>query len=250
MSSFWNLFGSKQEQEEEPKIEQTGPIEPVAQELAIAPEPIPPAKIPPALPPPKPALKYGIDDAIKLMRTLPLEVNVELVVRVMKKTLESLDVQVVDIIEDAERRQDALRGKIAEYKGHIADFQREIEARRSEIARLEGDLAETTVVRERLTMTESIGETPAAPAVEPPPIAPPRPPLPAGASRPPPDRVFQPSPLSRGVPTYRVKHASQPQITAENGPRGNPSAAPPEKKPSVPPLPLRATEEPDAAEKS
>ena len=60
------------------------------------------------------ALRYGIDEAIKLMRTLPVEENVELVVRVIKTTLESLRVRVGDIIDDASRRQDALRKKNSE----------------------------------------------------------------------------------------------------------------------------------------
>ena len=46
-------------------------------------------------------MAYGIQDAILLMRTLPVDESVELVVSVIKKTLESRQVGVPDLIEDA-----------------------------------------------------------------------------------------------------------------------------------------------------
>jgi hypothetical protein len=105
-------------------------------------------------------MRYGIDDAIKLMRSLPVEENVDLVVRVMKTTLESLKVKVGDIIEDAIRRQDTLAKKVADYRAQIAAFEREIEARKHEIHRLEEELGETTRVKERLQAAENMSITP------------------------------------------------------------------------------------------
>jgi hypothetical protein len=165
MSSFWNLFGGKpgDQANEATGGEQLLQHPPVAPPDAPAPAPAqqqhphaaaPEARVPPATPS-KHGPSYGIDDAIKLMRTLPVDDNVDLVVRVMKKTLESLAVRVPDIIDDATRRQDALRAKVGEHQGAIVQLEREIEARRQEIARLEDALAETTTVRERLQLAEA-----------------------------------------------------------------------------------------------
>src|SRR5262245_27309325 len=56
--------------------------------------------------------RYGIEQAIALMRTLPVNQNVELVVHVIKATLESLDVKLLEIIEDAASKQHTLEKQI------------------------------------------------------------------------------------------------------------------------------------------
>ena len=50
----------------------------------------------------EPRPHYGIEQAITLMRALPVDQNPELVVAVIKSTLESLKVKVSDIIADAD----------------------------------------------------------------------------------------------------------------------------------------------------
>jgi TolA-binding protein len=105
-------------------------------------------------------MRYGIDDAIKLMRTLPVEENENLVVRVMKTTLESLKVRIGDIVDDALKRQDVLGKKVADYRAQITSFEREIEARRHEINRLEEELNEVTRVKERLVAADNLSVTP------------------------------------------------------------------------------------------
>lgn len=99
---------------------------------------------------------YGIEQAIQLMRALPAasEQNVELVVTIIKTTLESLKVKVSDIIEDATRKQKDLEGRVANLKQQITDFEKEIQTRKDEIARLEADHAETTGVKGRLELAE------------------------------------------------------------------------------------------------
>jgi hypothetical protein len=107
---------------------------------------------------------YGIEQAIALMRTLPnTEQSVELVVTVIKATLESLKVKVTDIIDDASRKQKDLEGRVANLKQAIADFEKEIATRTEEIARLEQDHTETTMVKGRLELAEKMGK-PSAPA--------------------------------------------------------------------------------------
>ena len=100
---------------------------------------------------------YGIDKAIQLMRTLPSD-NVELVVQVVKHTLESTNVHIPEIIGDARRKQDDIQGRIKVLRDEIAEFEREIESRREEISRLDADYKETSLVRERLELAENLGK--------------------------------------------------------------------------------------------
>ena len=97
---------------------------------------------------------YGIEQAIQLMRALPVDQNPALVVAVIKTTLESLKVKVSDIIQDAARKQKDLEDRVSNLKRAIADFEKEIETRREEIGRLEADHKETTAVRGRLELAE------------------------------------------------------------------------------------------------
>jgi hypothetical protein len=100
-------------------------------------------------------LPYGIDDAIQLMRTLPQE-NVELVVRVVKHTLESTRIDIGAIIEDASQKQQRIEGRVQVLKDAIADLEREIQVRKKEIDELETDHRETTKVKERLVLAEKL----------------------------------------------------------------------------------------------
>ncbi|MCL4227001.1 MAG: hypothetical protein KJZ91_21285, partial [Myxococcales bacterium] len=110
-----------------------------------------------AAPPPPEVDDYGIDKAIELMRTLPSE-NIELVVQVVKFSLESVGIHLPTIIKDAIRRQDDLQGRVASLRAEIADLEAEIKLRREEIARHEADHKETTMVRERLELAEKLGK--------------------------------------------------------------------------------------------
>ena len=87
---------------------------------------------------------YGIEEAIQLMRTLPTNQNTDLVVRVVRATLGSLDVHLPDIIEDASRKQKSVQEGIAGVRGKIADLEKQLDVHRREIAALEADLTETT----------------------------------------------------------------------------------------------------------
>lgn len=110
---------------------------------------------------------YGINEAAQLMRALPIEQNVELVVRVIRGTLESMNVQLPAIIEDAETKERALEERRETLNGEIAALAREIEERRQEIAAIEGELRETTTVKDRLLLAQRLGDQP-VPAGPPP----------------------------------------------------------------------------------
>lgn len=98
----------------------------------------------------KPAPAFGIEETIQLMRTLPTDQNVDLVMIVVKTTLASLKVNVQDIIADAARRQSELETRVATLKAEISSFEKEIENRRKEIGIHETTHAETTKVKGHL----------------------------------------------------------------------------------------------------
>jgi hypothetical protein len=131
--------------------------------------PEPPRAAPPAPRPiqvPRDEPEYGIEKAIELMRTLP-QGSVELVVQVVKFTLESAQIKIGTIIEDAASRQDRIQSRISVLRTEINDLEQEISMRRDEIGKLEADYSETTTVKERLQLAEQLskptGEITAAP---------------------------------------------------------------------------------------
>jgi hypothetical protein len=96
---------------------------------------------------------YGIQNAIELMRKLPAD-NVALVVEVVKKTLESLNVDINGIIIDAERKQNRIDDRVGKLNAEIRDYEEEIAARKQEISALTADREETRTVRERLELAQ------------------------------------------------------------------------------------------------
>jgi len=104
-----------------------------------------------AVEPAKPA--YGIQNAIELMRQLPSD-NVQLVVEVVKKTLESLNVNIGSIITDAEHKHARIDNRVSTLRAEIADYEEEIAARKDEIDALTADRDETKLVKERLEMAQ------------------------------------------------------------------------------------------------
>jgi hypothetical protein len=145
----------------------------------------PPAQARPAAPPREeepPRHSYGIEKAIQLMRMLPVDQNVELVVTVIKTTLESLQMKVSDIISDATRKEKDLEGRVANLKQQISDFEKEIQTRKEEIARLEADHEETSNVKARLELAEKAQQKAAAPAAPPPKPAVAKPSVPMAAT--------------------------------------------------------------------
>src|SRR5438552_1601216 len=79
---------------------------------------------------------YGIAEAIQLLRGLPVDQNAELVVRVVRSTLESLNVHLPDIIEDASRKLHGIQERVTAVHGQVAELEKQLEARRQEIAAL------------------------------------------------------------------------------------------------------------------
>ena len=97
--------------------------------------------------------KYGVEDITKLMRSLPLDENPELVVVVIQKTLESLGIRIEEIIEDATHREEEIIGRISKLNGEINNFEKEIKSRQSTILKLHTEVEEISKIREKLELT-------------------------------------------------------------------------------------------------
>ncbi len=102
--------------------------------------------------------RYGIDDTIRLMRTLP-STNVELVVDVVKKTLESVDVDINEIIDDADKKLVEIEGRISRLDAEIEGLLSKISVRRREISTLEEDHEESTLVKNRLLLARNLDDS-------------------------------------------------------------------------------------------
>lgn len=94
---------------------------------------------------------YGIDHLVRLMRELPSG-NVELVVRVLKKTLESVSISVPGLIQQASQRETELEERMAGHRRAIAALEDEIASKKRAIEELEAGYKEVMVVRERLNL--------------------------------------------------------------------------------------------------
>jgi hypothetical protein len=100
--------------------------------------------------------RFGIEDAIRLVRRLPFDQNRDLVTTVLRGTLESLGVGLRDVIDDATRRQGALRAKARTLNDEIAGIEARIREVQAEIEALRAEHAETTAARARLEHIEAI----------------------------------------------------------------------------------------------
>jgi hypothetical protein len=110
--------------------------------------------------------RFGIDDAIQLMRSLPSDPNTPLVVRVVRVTLGAVKVSVEEIVQDAFRKEERIKEKIAGLEGQIAELEKQLGSLRREIASHQADLKETVSVRERLHLADQY------PTLRPPPTPP------------------------------------------------------------------------------
>lgn len=146
-----------------------------AEGAAAAPE-IEPVDIEPEVieAPAEPTPAFGIADAIRLMRSLPADPNIDLVVRVVRVTLGAVNVSVDDILRDAEKKELKVRESITALENEVTALEMTLHEKRAAIAAHQADLRETATVRERLHLADKY--TPHPPPVPPDAVrVPPRP---------------------------------------------------------------------------
>ncbi len=98
--------------------------------------------------------RFGIDDAVQLMRSLPSDPNMSLVVRVVRVTLGAVHVSIDEIIADALRKEARIRENIVALESQVGDLEKQLTTLRRDIATQQAELKETANVRERLHMAD------------------------------------------------------------------------------------------------
>mgnify|MGYP007087006683 FL=1 len=109
---------------------------------------------------------YDIEKAIRLMSALP-EGETQLVVTIVRQTLESMDVDVGDIIQDAECKEKRLNDRHQKLRHSIRDFEAKIADKNQQIKVLLEDLKETSKVKQQLQLTQNEDKPVAAPTPSP-----------------------------------------------------------------------------------
>ena len=110
-----------------------------------------------------PSPDYGIEQILGLMRILPVKQNRELVAEVVKKTLESANIDYSGVINDASSRQQDVQQGIAELNDAIAQLDAEIAERERQVASLETDLEQVTQAKNLLQLAQQMQQGTAKP---------------------------------------------------------------------------------------
>src|SRR5258708_2362150 len=98
---------------------------------------------------------YGITDLIRLLKTIPItDQDSQLVLQVIKMTLESAGVKSSLVIDDALAQERGIRDAMDMLETQLVVLGKEIDARRDQIAQLEFALSETIGARNLLASAE------------------------------------------------------------------------------------------------
>lgn len=121
-----------------------------------APEaPKPPTIVSPSISPSASKGSYGIEQAVALLESLPQGGrNRDLVFQVVKKTLQSLNVEIPAIVADAQAKEQALEGRLKGLDDEIAEFEARIKAKRREAQTLKKEHLQIQQVRQHLEQAE------------------------------------------------------------------------------------------------
>ena len=94
------------------------------------------------------SVTYSIDDAIKLIRSLPEEDKNTM--QIVKRTLESTHIVISDLIEDAARKESQLEKRATKLQIEIEELQSKIDRRKEEIFAMQERLRDTAKIKEKL----------------------------------------------------------------------------------------------------
>jgi len=96
------------------------------------------------------ATSYTIDQAMALMRSVPVEgLNERLVVQVIRKTLESAGISIPHLLGAVVQRQDEVTNEIVRIQTEIASLHQQIEIKTAQVQNYQEQLAEIDRLRER-----------------------------------------------------------------------------------------------------
>jgi hypothetical protein len=95
-------------------------------------------------------VQYGVDQALSLMKQVPLEgLNEKLIVSVIRRTLESMGVNIPTLLQASAERQDDITQHIVGLQSEIASMNQAIEEKRSQVNQLQDQLREIGLLMER-----------------------------------------------------------------------------------------------------
>ena len=95
-------------------------------------------------------MTYTIEQAIQLMNGLPVDMNQELVIQVMKASLESAGISVEDLFLSATQRQEEITQEIMKLQSEISALTEAIELKTGQAAGYKEQLGEIVSFVERL----------------------------------------------------------------------------------------------------
>ena len=96
------------------------------------------------------SISYSIEQALQLMRSLPLEgMNDELIAKVVRTSLESAGVSIPTLLEQANRHQDDITNEIVRLQGEISSLHQAVEEKTTQVTAYQKQLAEISTLRER-----------------------------------------------------------------------------------------------------
>lgn len=107
--------------------------------------------------------RYGIDDAIELLRQLP-ESEDHQTMSVICKTLESAQIRMSDLLQDARQKEQKLKQQHKGLEQDIEQLQAKIDDRRKQLKQLSESLEEVTRIKARFEQGLGKPKTPKEPS--------------------------------------------------------------------------------------
>ena len=105
--------------------------------------------------------RFSIEQAIRLVKEYPRdEVEPHYIARIMRQTLEAVNVPFYDIIEQAHKRESQIHGLSDKIHEKIDELKKQIQSLEADLERLQNRLDETVEVREFLQLADDIRPEP------------------------------------------------------------------------------------------
>lgn len=121
-------------------------------------------------PKPKSSVHYSIEDAIQLMRQLP-GLPDEQMMEIICKTLESANIKTVDVLKDANHKEQRIRREHSGIEKEIANLQNQIDERQKRLQKMSESLEELIEIKARFEAASSRNQVPPEPLSNTPPEA-------------------------------------------------------------------------------
>ncbi len=145
-----DLINSRKKRDGQPSGSADAPETATGGALGMEGKSLPPPIAKPQLPPAARARpSFGIEQAIELVAKLPHE-SPKLIISVLTTTLESVNVSIRSIIEDANHKEAIMTHRVSQLQKDIARMEDSVRNSRGEIANIEAQLGKFREVRNRL----------------------------------------------------------------------------------------------------